>query len=421
MFAFFEANAGTMTLGKIVNKYNNPIVGASILVKQNNKDIMTIKVKNDGTFKDRFYPGSYVLIISAPLYNTKVMHIVVPKKDPYNLGNIKLDDSTLKLEKYNINTLCYEFKVRGVIHSLYKCSYKITGVNYSTSGIFTDSFIECFPTNKKYDRSYKITVTIKDLNNNVIRTLKETVSIKKVTDLTVQVAQVGKAIDTGKSYLIQFSVSAGPNDAVQRIHFRRNDNVDEGRYYYPGNKGYYHGLWFPQYAGIHRFYKSIKKKIIFNELPMHITAYDKSGSKTKTYIFRPKYKYATKQQLKSEATIVLDDKDAMNELSEMYSFIDDSKTGIYENDTDVMKNFDKIVDSKILVHPTLVKDMVYIKSEENKLNMVEIYDINGKLIQKTPCDTNSLELNLSRFKKAVYVMKIKDINGKCVTNKIIKN
>jgi hypothetical protein len=72
------------------------------------------------------------------------------------------------------------------------------------------------------------------------------------------------------------------------------------------------------------------------------------------------------------------------------------------------------------VYPNPLKDKIYIKNNI-ALQIFEIYDLNGALIEKGNLSGEQAEINLIHLKTAQYVLILKDESGKTYHRVIVKN
>ncbi len=81
-------------------------------------------------------------------------------------------------------------------------------------------------------------------------------------------------------------------------------------------------------------------------------------------------------------------------------------------------NNKEISQNNTVIYPNPVRDAVNINSEE-KIDLVQIYDLNGKVLysQKTP--GQNVQINLNSYPKGVYIIKINS-KGKISTHKVSK-
>lgn len=429
LFCSFKISALTKVSGKVINRFGNPVYGATITVYQNNQKLISIKGKSDGTFSDRFYTGSYALLISAPNYNPLLKQISVTSQSDINIGNIQLADCNCTLTKKKLNPLCFEFKVSNYYPNVHKLSYKITGYKYSNSGDFDGTYSTCFPTDEKYTRTYNVTVTIKDKENNKIKDLKTSVTVTKAYSVTVEVAKSGKLFGYNNSQYFRcpISISAGPSNGLKEIYIYGNKRYgSRSGYYQPGNSDQKSKAKpSAQLAGIHEFYPRFHKtKYKDYDSPLVIEAIDKSGKKKKTIRFNP-WPYIGElsepnASLKSETNMKLEEDN-----SYLYNFIDETKSESYqENNIDEVKayfNIEKtIIDEQISIYPTVVNDKVTIESCRGVINNVLITSISGKLVKSINSDTKKLEIDLNHVEKGIYLVKIETDEKIIHTNKIIK-
>ena len=76
------------------------------------------------------------------------------------------------------------------------------------------------------------------------------------------------------------------------------------------------------------------------------------------------------------------------------------------------------IESQIDIYPNPTKDFITINSK-NPVSKIEIFDMEGRLIQTITTKYEINQLDFSRFSIGIYMLKI-EINGISVTRKIIK-
>lgn len=79
-------------------------------------------------------------------------------------------------------------------------------------------------------------------------------------------------------------------------------------------------------------------------------------------------------------------------------------------------------DQKFSIYPNPASTVLNIETTQNlALNTIEIFNLKGQLVfQKTISDQlNTTTLELSSFQKGIYILKLSDVHGKALIEKLI--
>lgn len=77
-------------------------------------------------------------------------------------------------------------------------------------------------------------------------------------------------------------------------------------------------------------------------------------------------------------------------------------------------DLEEFADNEMIIYPNPVHDFITIRSDQ-RLEKVRIYDLNGKLV----LDSKNTSINISGIQPAIYLIEIKDVNGKILRRKIV--
>lgn len=89
--------------------------------------------------------------------------------------------------------------------------------------------------------------------------------------------------------------------------------------------------------------------------------------------------------------------------------------------SETSRNTSSELESELILYPNPTRDIVQLQlvSQNDKIASVEIYNIHGHLISEvTALENNSL--NISAFKKGIYLIKVHTVNKNSFTEKVIK-
>ena len=73
---------------------------------------------------------------------------------------------------------------------------------------------------------------------------------------------------------------------------------------------------------------------------------------------------------------------------------------------------------KFEMYPNPVTDKLSIKSEVN-FESVQLYNVTGEIVLEKYCNSRSQVLDLSKFDKGVYIIKVNYLNQAGITSKIV--